>query len=182
MEPEQATTPQTADEPVSPPVNPLIPEGIENFVPSCVVCRQPVPSRRATGRSKDTCSPACQKVLRKFREYNLKRTRCPACYHPSTPSERQDFIAWRKARGDRREGRGRPPLSREKNLRIALQSAVDLLKAHRAVVLDSNCNKDDQGKPMRSTLDAMAADEVAQLDCEISRSEKLLAAGMGETT
>jgi hypothetical protein len=91
-----------------PTVNPLIPDGIDKFVPSCVVCRNPVPAKRATGRSKDTCSPECNKVLRQYRKHVLVSTRCPACYHPSTPEERREFIQWRKWRGDRRERRGRP--------------------------------------------------------------------------
>ena len=110
--------------------NPLIPYGIEKFVPSCVVCKQPVPKKRATGRSKDTCGPECHKVLRQYRKFVLESSHCPACYHPSTPEQRRDFIAWRKARGDRRHSVGRPPVRREEALRQALQQTIGLLKSH----------------------------------------------------
>lgn len=93
----------------------LIPEGIERFVPSCVVCKSPVPRKRATGRSKDTCGPVCHKVLRMYRDYILRSGHCPACYHPSTPKERAEFIQWRKSRGDRRDKAGRPKINKEGN-------------------------------------------------------------------
>lgn len=126
MKPEQVTQ-----------VNPLIPDGIEKFVPSCVVCRQPVPAIRRTGRSKDTCSPQCNKVLRKYREFCLRNTRCRSCYHPSTPAERLDFIAWRKTRGDLREGRGRPKQSQEGVLRKALAEAIQLLESSDSEIQES---------------------------------------------
>lgn len=132
MEPEQVLRTGIDDGPLmkgEPEINPLIPDGIEKFVPFCIVCRQPVPKKRATGRSKDTCSPECHKVLRKYRKYVLESSHCPACYHPSTPEQRREFIAWRKSRGDRRATLGRPPVKREENLRKALAEAVGLLKA-----------------------------------------------------
>lgn len=86
----------------------LIPNGIENFVPSCVVCKRPVPARRATSRSKNTCSNNCNAVLQMFRRWNLFRRKCPTCYHPSTPEERQDFKAWRKERKQLRMKPGKP--------------------------------------------------------------------------
>jgi hypothetical protein len=86
----------------------ILAAGIENFVPSCVVCLDPVPAKRARGRSKDTCGPDCHKVLRKYREYVLRSGHCVSCYHPSTPEERKDYLEWRKHRGDRRANRGRP--------------------------------------------------------------------------
>jgi hypothetical protein len=114
--------------PNSPAINPLIPDGIENFIPSCVVCRKPVPRKRATGRSKNTCSPECNTVLRKFRKHVVDSSYCPTCYHPSTPQERREMILWRKHRGDLREGRGRPPRSQDEKLRLALQEAIGLLR------------------------------------------------------
>jgi len=92
--------------------NPLIPEGIEKFVPSCVVCKAPVPKKRATSRSKDTCSKECQAVLRAYRKFNIESRYCPSCYHPSTPEERKEFRLWRKHRGDLRERPGRPPVKK----------------------------------------------------------------------
>lgn len=82
--------------------------GIENFKPRCVVCTLEVPPKRATSRMKDTCSSECHKVLKAFKKFNILRRHCPACYHPSSPEERADFIRWRKSRGDRREKVGRP--------------------------------------------------------------------------
>jgi len=111
-----------------PRVDPLIPNGIENFVPRCVVCTNPVPAKRATGRSKDTCGPECHKVLRAYRQHVLKSTKCPACYHPSTPAERKEFIAWRKMRGDRRQSVGRPKQNHEDKLRKTLARASGLLQ------------------------------------------------------
>ena len=163
MEPEQVSQ-----------VNPLIPDGIEKFIPSCVVCRQPVSAKRATGRSKDTCSPECNKVLRKYREFCLRKSRCPACYHPSTPAERLDFIAWRKARGDVRAGRGRPKMSQVEALSKALQESIVLLKTNLRILLDSHCAKNEEGEFLRETLDEDAQTEVNELKTSITRFEKLI--------
>lgn len=130
MEPEKVQQTGINDGPLikgEPEINPLIPNRIENFTPYCIVCKQPVPKKRATGRSKDTCGPECHKVLRKYRKYVLESSHCPACYHPSTPEQRREFIAWRKARGDRRESLGRPPVKKIEALRAALSEAVELL-------------------------------------------------------
>jgi hypothetical protein len=101
----------------------LIPNGIEGFIPRCVVCGEPVPLKRARGRSKDTCGAECHAVLREYRAWVIRSSRCPACYHPSTPEERADFVAWRKARGDRKAGRGRP---RKEDPIIAASAAIVL--------------------------------------------------------
>ena len=82
---------------------------IETFLPSCVVCRSPVPAARAHSRSRETCSAACALYWRQYHRYVLMQTRCPSCYHPSTPEERADFKRWRKSRGDLRDKVGRPP-------------------------------------------------------------------------
>lgn len=141
--------------------NPLIPDGIEKFVPRCVVCTQPVPSNRARGRSKDTCSPACHKVLRQYRDHCLKSSRCPSCYHPSTPTERKEFIAWRKHRGDRREGKGRPPVVRESALREALKQALTMMRASSQAIHESEAR-------------LLFPQLVEQLDAEILNVEKIL--------
>ena len=106
------------------PIAQLIPQGIEAFRPRCIVCTAPVPAKRATSRSKDTCSPACHKVLRMYRQHVLKSSKCPACYHPSTPEERKEFQAWRKMRGDRRQSVGRPKKTNEDRLRQVLTKAI----------------------------------------------------------
>ena len=96
------------DEPVLTEKQLGLPADVSSLVLKCVICSGDVPKKRASGRSKDTCGPYCQKMLRKFRKFIVESSRCPACYHPSTPAERRDFIAWRKARGDRRNKPGRP--------------------------------------------------------------------------
>lgn len=95
--------------PVAVEPNPLIPNGIEQLILRCVVCSNEVPRKRATGRSRNTCSKECNAVYRSFRTYLVRSMRCPACYHPSTPDERKDFREWRKNRGDIRAKKGRPP-------------------------------------------------------------------------
>jgi len=125
MEPEQVSNDQPTE---AQPVNPLIPDGIEKLVLSCVICKGPVPARRASSRSKDTCGAACNQILRKFRKWKLESSHCPACYHPSTPEQRKEFIQWRKWRGDRRDKPGRPKASREEAFRLALQEAIGLLQ------------------------------------------------------
>jgi hypothetical protein len=109
------------------PIARLIPRGIENFAPRCIVCTAPVPAKRATSRSKDTCGPACHKVLRMYRQHVLRSTKCPACYHPSTPEERKEFQAWRKMRGDRRHSVGRPKQTQEDQLRKMLKRLIDFV-------------------------------------------------------
>jgi hypothetical protein len=102
---------------------------MEDFVPSCVVCQTQVPPDRAHSiHQRNTCSPGCAAIMRRYHDHVLKEKRCPSCYHPSTPEERRDFIAWRKARGDVREHRGRPQKTTEDRVRHALQEAVELLR------------------------------------------------------
>ncbi len=110
-----------------PEINPLIPNGIENFVPSCIVCRSPVPAKRATGRSKDTCSPECHKVRQAYRKWVIRKSKCPNCYHPSTPEERRDFLRWRKDRGQIREHGGRPPVKLRQSFAEAVAALRDYL-------------------------------------------------------
>jgi len=91
--------------PLPPEVLALIPEGIENLVLSCTVCRLPLPSAR---RTVGDHAGACHRVRVLFRRHAIKLARCIACLHPSTPAERAEFKLWRKARGDIRERGGRP--------------------------------------------------------------------------
>jgi hypothetical protein len=97
-------------------IKPKVAEALANiaaFTPACVVCGDPVPRKRATGRSKDTCSPGCHRVLRAFRKYVNDSSYCPSCRHPCSPEERADFRRWRKDRGEVREKPGRPKESEE---------------------------------------------------------------------
>ena len=114
--------------PPSPEVAALIPDGIDKFVPRCVVCTKPVPANRARGRSKDTCGPDCHAVLRLYRKFTVQTSKCIACYHPSTEAERLDFKRWRQARGKLREFTGRPPVK----MRQALTEAVAILEEYLA--------------------------------------------------
>jgi hypothetical protein len=126
---EQGETVILLDAMMDDPATRLIPNGIENFIPRCIVCTSPVPAKRATSRSKDTCGPECHKVLRAYRKHVLKSTKCPACYHPSTPAERKEFQNWRKARGDRRHSVGRPKQNHEDRLRKILIRITDFLES-----------------------------------------------------
>lgn len=97
---------------LSPEILALIPDGIENFVPRCIVCTAPVPPSRARGRSKDTCSSLCHTVRQMYRKWVVQTSKCLACHHPSTPAERADFNEWRKLRGDLRRKSGRPAIEK----------------------------------------------------------------------
>jgi len=171
MEPEQVSNDQPTE---AQPVNPLIPEGIENLVLSCVICKGPVPARRASSRSKDTCGAACNQILRKFRKWKLETSHCPACYHPSTPEQRKEFIQWRKWRGDRRDKPGRPKASQEEVLRRMLQETIGFIKGEVEMILECNTVKDENGGLNRETMDEGAREEVEKLEEMIQRAEKLI--------
>jgi hypothetical protein len=109
--------------PLAPELAALIPDGIEKFIPRCIVCSKTVPANRARGRSKDTCSPACHRVRQLYRTFVVLTSKCLACHHPSSPTERADFIRWRKDRGHIRDRMGRPPVK----IRRALIEAVAIL-------------------------------------------------------
>lgn len=135
---------------------------IEAMQLRCIVCTNPVPAKRATSRSKNTCSPECYKRLKQFHALQLQRVKCPACYHPSTPEERKDFREWRKHRGDVREGRGRPPVMREKKLLTALDSTLTMMRAASQAVHEKGESQADYPQV------------VAAMDAEIAKLEKLL--------
>jgi hypothetical protein len=156
------------------PIALLIPQGIENFAPRCVVCTKPVPAKRATSRSKDTCGPACHKVLRMYRQHVLRSSKCPACYHPSTPEERKEFQAWRKMRGDRRHSVGRPKQTDEDRLKKMLKRTIDFVVSLPIesptienelddILLEANKLIDNQGNSV-STLEGERAEPDQQGD------------------
>ena len=74
----------------------------------CVVCRAEIPPDRLLKYAPVTCTSACSKELVKRRRAHLARTKCSTCGMPSSPKERREFNAWRKARGDKKK-RGRKP-------------------------------------------------------------------------
>ena len=91
--------------PLPPEVLALIPDGIENLVLGCVVCRGPLPaSRRAVGDH----AGACHRVRVLHRRFMIQSTKCISCLHPATAAERELFKEWRRARGDIRARGGRP--------------------------------------------------------------------------
>jgi hypothetical protein len=65
----------------------------------CVVCKHPIPGFRAR-RQTATCSEKCKNKLDVIRERQRAAKKCPACLHPSTPEEREEYRIWRAERGD----------------------------------------------------------------------------------
>ena|ERR1700733_10407557 len=112
--------------PLAPEILTLIPNGIENFCPHCIVCTSPVPASRARGRSKDTCSPACHAVRQLYRRFVVQTSKCIACFHPATPEERADFKEWRKDRGHLRRKTGKP-LKLKSDLTAVSECETDLV-------------------------------------------------------
>jgi hypothetical protein len=114
-----------------------LPRDLKDFVPKCEVCTQPIPKRRLcsrdANRTKHSCSAACEAVLRKAQVARTVARMCINCKHPSTPEERADFIAWRKACGKVRLQRGNPerhPQTRMVRLELlaALKRALGRLR------------------------------------------------------
>lgn len=97
---------------------------MDNFVPSCVVCKHPVPLQDADRRNRETCSAKCAETWRRYRAYLVSQTHCPSCYHPCTPAERADFREWRLARGTLHAKSGRPVLTSDQKLRSGVQKAI----------------------------------------------------------
>ena len=171
-EPEQVLVAEGKPEPE---INPLIPDGIEKFRPRCIVCTEFVPAKRSTGRSKDTCSPECHKVLRMYRKHCVQKTRCPACFHPATSEERELFKKWRRERGELRNGRGRPPkIGRVEQLINALSEAVEVFREYRQELIEVSTTKDEQGNSKLDSLEEIDAKDVAVLEERIGRFEKLI--------
>lgn len=89
---------------LDPEILALVPNGIENVVLYCTVCKGELPTnRRAYGHH----AGVCHKVVIMHRRYVISLTKCISCLHPSTPQERADFNSWRKSRGDRNQRGGR---------------------------------------------------------------------------
>ena len=140
-----------------------------DFRPHCIVCTTQVPERRARSRNKDTCSPECHKILTAYRKKLIFESRCPACYHPSTPEQRADYIAWRKERGHVRQKAGRPAVKREEKLLQALQVARVQLKAARDQFAEDYQNREFPD----AYADALQR-HIEQLDTKISEIDNLL--------
>ena len=149
----------------------VAPQGFDNFVLKCVVCGKDVPEKRATGRSRDTCSPSCNDIFRAFKNWQSFRRRCPACFHPSTPEERDSWREWRKQRGDRRAKPGRPPKPRL-TPKILLQ-LLDGDGWHISDGVDSCAGYDDEAQEasvaalVQKIFELTSLDERVSNDCEI---------------
>lgn len=68
----------------------------------CVMCKNEVPVERLKRRS-ITCTDACSKARTRHLHRRVDRKKCRYCMQPSTPEERADFKAWRKARAAAKE-------------------------------------------------------------------------------
>lgn len=120
----------------------LIPEGgIEKLVPGCEVCRGDIPMRRLSGRNaintRHTCSARCETVRKQHMRWLSSTRMCLNCKHPSTPKEREEFKAWRKARGDVwPDGQPKPTYAKTRGRRTELYGgltrAMEMLKEEAA--------------------------------------------------
>lgn len=102
-------------------------EELAVFLPRCMVCGDEIPDRRAKARKETCAKPACQLALKQYRRAVLESRKCPTCYKPSTPAERESFRQWRYDTNQIRKGRGRPPVARERQIRERLQALVELI-------------------------------------------------------
>lgn len=62
----------------------------------CMVCREEISAARLLHQAV-TCSEAHAKLLRNERRRLRDLVRCRLCNRPSTPAERAEFTAWRRA-------------------------------------------------------------------------------------
>lgn len=67
---------------------------ISNFTMHCVVCQKPIPADRKWDAV--TCSPACTKQRKDYGRARIDQRVCRYCLKPSTPEERQRYLAWRR--------------------------------------------------------------------------------------
>jgi len=61
----------------------------------CVVCTNPIPPERKWDSV--TCSKECTKIRKDFGRSRKDQVQCRYCLRPSTPEERAQFQAWRRA-------------------------------------------------------------------------------------
>jgi hypothetical protein len=145
---------------------------------NCQVCRGLIPSATAK-KLGVVCGIACRNELRRYRFQILQNQKCPHCYHPSTPEEREEFRQWRASRGPMQEGfrtlpgKGSPIAKREKALREVLRSAVAILQAVREV-LGLAATDAMEGQPIRSSRVPGAEAIDAPIEAIIAKAEELL--------
>lgn len=79
----------------------------------CVVDRKEIPAERINrGKGAVTCSKVCGSRLNAIRRARADQKKCRHCGAPSDAAERKEFLKWRRSRGEKKAGRGRPEGSR----------------------------------------------------------------------
>jgi hypothetical protein len=141
---------------------------MRNVLVEGMVCGDPLNARRARAR-KETCEkPECGVALRQFRRAVVESRKCPACYHPSSPEEREDFKRWRKDRGQMQRRRGNPHGTKPKAVEELLEASLPHLQALKAIAEATDAI------PILDMQLAMHADDrVKQLGSLINQLEKL---------
>jgi hypothetical protein len=111
---------------------------LQAFLPRCMVCGDPIPDRRARAR-KETCGKtACGVTLKQWRRAVLESRKCPACYKPSTPEEREDYKQWRRERGMLHRRAGNPHGKKPKTSHELLEQGAPLLREVRAMLKEGD--------------------------------------------
>jgi predicted nucleic acid-binding Zn ribbon protein len=98
----------------------------------CQVCHGPIPLRANVSWA-EVCSQNCRNEMRRYRFQILKTQKCPHCYHPSSPAERESWLLWRKSRGSDMQAFIREPHGRK--IRTELRAAAALLTIFRDRIL-----------------------------------------------
>lgn len=121
----RAHAPETAAEPEA------APEDLETL--HCTICGSPIPEARSR-RQTATCSEKCKNRLDVIRAHQRAAKKCPACLHPSTPQEREQFRIWRAERGDLRskdQVKRDRTLPAKSDMRDAMKRAINALTDER---------------------------------------------------
>lgn len=121
---------ETGNLDASEPHRKLTKEELAAFAPKCAWCGKEISEERQV-RRKRTCSDEHTKHLNQFKRFLQSKIRCSSCGRPSTPAEREDFKAWRAARGEvlKSIGRGAPRKTREKQLEAGIKEVIETMKA-----------------------------------------------------
>ena len=130
----------------------------------CTICTRAIPEGRDR-RQTATCSETCKNRLDEIRAQQRADRRCPACLHPSSPEERDEFRLWRAQRARNAPGEAgrsldvRSPVREPRDgstasrralasgLRQALKALDDLVKLVSA----------DEGENLNPSLEAATA-------------------------
>ena len=60
----------------------------------CIVCQNQIPDERKSDAV--TCSPFCSKLRKDWQRARVDSVSCRYCQRPSTPEERERYMAWRR--------------------------------------------------------------------------------------